>query len=183
MINRAKDRFAEDGVLYLLWGWVVFTCSLAQFVLLHYVNYPRHYLVWFASWFVVIYQVIYLRKRHRRIRVRTYTDHIVGFVWITFLIVIFLVAFLIGRLSGGDYYIHINPVLLALYGIPTFLTGIIIKFNPLIVGGIGCWILSVITTFIADYHYQFLMIPLAMLVAWIIPGYLLRAKYKNQTHE
>ena len=180
MINRAKDRFAEDGSLYLLWGWAVFICSLSQFILLHYFAYPRHYLVWLASWIVIVYQVIYLRKRHRTQKVRTYTDHIIAFVWITFAIVIFLVAFLIGRLTGGDYYIHINPLLLALYGMPTFLTGIIVKFKPLILGGIGCWILSILTTFIASYDYQFLMIPAAMLIAWIIPGYLLRAKYKKQ---
>jgi hypothetical protein len=180
MINRAKDRFAEDGSMYLVWGWAVFVMSLSQFILLHFFDYPRHYLVWLFSWVVMIYQVIYIRKKHRRSQVRTYTDHIIAFVWITFAIVIFLIAFLIGRLTHGDYYIHINPILLALYGMPTFLTGVIVRFKPLIIGGIGCWILSVITTFILVYDYQFLMIPAAMLIAWIIPGYLLRAKYKKQ---
>ena len=34
MINKAKDRFNEDGSLYLLWGWVVLLCSAAEFILL-----------------------------------------------------------------------------------------------------------------------------------------------------
>ncbi|HEV8507350.1 MAG TPA: hypothetical protein VGQ53_18190 [Chitinophagaceae bacterium] len=181
MINRAKDKFAEDGSMYLLWGWVVFVCSLTQFVLMHFYKYPYHYVVWFASWIIVIYQLVYIRKRIKRRRVRTYTGYILGYVWLTFVIVIFLLAFLIGRLTEGDYYTHISPILLTIYGIPIFLSGIILRFKPLVVGGIGCWILSIAAMLIDNYDYQFLLIPLAMIIAWIIPGYLLRAKYKLQS--
>jgi len=181
MINRAKDKFAEDGSMYLLWGWVVFVCSLTQFVLMHFFKYPYHYVVWFASWIIVIYQLVYIRKKIRRRRVRTYTGYILGYVWLTFVIVIFLLAFLIGRLTEGDYYMHISPILLTIYGIPIFLSGIILRFKPLVIGGIGCWILSIAAMLIENYDYQFLLIPLAMIIAWIIPGYLLRAKYKLQS--
>ena len=181
MINRAKDKFAEDGSMYLLWGWVVFVCSITQFVLMHFFKYPYHYIVWFASWIIVIYQLVYIRKKIKRRRVRTYTGYILGYVWLTFVIVIFLLAFLIGRLTEGDYYIHISPILLTIYGIPIFLSGIILRFKPLVVGGIGCWILSIAAMLIDNYDYQFLLIPLAMIIAWIIPGYLLRAKYKLQS--
>ncbi len=181
MINRAKDKFAEDGSMYLLWGWVVFICSLSQFILLHFFKYPNHYLVWMVLWIIVIYQVIYIRKRNRYKKVRTYTSYIIGYIWFTFAIVIFLLAFLIGQLTTGEYYTHINPILLALYGMPVFLSGIILRFKPLIIGGIGCWVLSIVAMLIVNFDYQFLMIPVAMMIAWIIPGYLLRAKYKLQT--
>lgn len=181
MINRAKDKFAEDGSMYLLWGWVVFICSLTQFVLMHFFKYPYHYIVWFASWIILIYQFVYIRKKIKRRRVRTYTGYILGYVWLTFVIVIFLLAFLIGRLTEGDYYIHISPILLTIYGIPIFLSGIILRFKPLVIGGIGCWTLSIAAMLIENYDYQFLLIPLAMIIAWIIPGYLLRAKYKLQS--
>ena len=180
MINRAQDKFAEDGQMYLLWGWVVFICSLSQFILLHFFHSPYHYMVWMLSWILLIYQVYYIRKKRSQQRVRTYTGYIIGYVWITFAIVIFLLGFLIGRLTTGEYYSHINPIILAIYGMPVFLSGIILRFRPLIIGGIGCWLLCIVTTFITNYDYQFLMIPLAMIIAWIIPGYLLRAKSKSQ---
>jgi hypothetical protein len=63
---------------------------------------------------------------------------------------------------------------------PVFLTGVIVRFKPLILGGITCWVLCIISTFIKSYDYQFLLIPVAMLVAWIIPGYMLRSRYKQQ---
>jgi hypothetical protein len=180
MINRAKDKFAEDGSMYLVWGWLVFTCSLLQFVLLHIVQYERHYDVWLATIPVFIYQFFYIRKKHKQQKVVTYTDSIIGYIWLTFAIVIVMLGFLVGFLTTGEYYTHIIHILLAVYGMPVFLTGVIVKFKPLVTGGIACWILCIISTFIKNYDYQFLCIPAAMMIAWIIPGYLLRSKYKSQ---
>ncbi len=180
MINRAKDKFAEDGSMYLIWGWAVFICSLAQFLLLHIFQYSYHYIVWLVTIPVFVYQYIYSNKKQKQQNVVTYTDRIIGFVWITFAIEIMLLGFLIGFLTTGEYYTHIIHILLAVYGMPVFLTGVIVRFKPLIIGGVSCWILCIISTFITIYDYQFLLIPVAMLAAWIIPGYLLRAKYKSQ---
>ena len=180
MINRAKDKFAEDGSMYLFWGWLVFACSLFQFILLHIMEYPKHYLVWLATLPAFVYQFFYIRKKRKQQTVTTYADYIIGYIWLTFCVVMLLIGFLIGFLTGGDYYYHIIPLLLAVYGVPVFLTGIIVRFRPLVTGGIACWVLCIASTFIKNYDYQFLMLPASMLAAWIIPGYRLRAKYESQ---
>ena len=90
----------------------------------------------------------------------------------------FLMGFLFGAVLGDDYYRMISPGFLVLYGIPTFLSGIILRFRPLIIGGISCWLLSVLVIFV-DFSYQMLFLSAAMLIAWIIPGYMLRSKYKK----
>ena len=179
MIEKAKNQFSENGHLYLLWGWVVFICSVAQFVLLKIVHYEKHYLVWIACWLAVIYQFIYLRKKHKLVKVKTYADHIIAYVWITFFILMILAGFLMGQTAGSEYYKYISPAFLALYGMPTFLSGILLRFRPLVIGGIGCWVLSVLTRYI-DYDYQLLMLAIAMVIAWIIPGYILRINYQKQ---
>lgn len=178
MINRAKDKFSENGHLYLLWGWVVFICSVTQFVLLNYTRFEYHYFVWMACWLVLIYQVFYLARRKKREQVRTYTDDIMGYVWLAFVVAMFLMGFLFGRVLGESYYKMVSPGFLVLYGIPTFLSGIILRFKPLVLGGVSCWILSVISVFVPE-QFQLLFLSAAMLIAWIIPGYLLRAKYKK----
>lgn len=178
MIDTARNQFSENGHLYLLWGWVVFACSITQFVLLYYFDYPYHYMVWMLTWGAFIYQTIYLVRTKRRVRVKTYADRLVGFVWMVFVILMFLFGFLFGRELGDQYYKMISPGFLALYGMPTFLSGVILRFRPLIAGGICCWILSMISSYIA-YDYQLLLLSVAMIVAWIIPGYLLRMKYKK----
>ena len=178
MINKAKNRFGENGHLYLLWGWAVLICSLAQFILINVIKYEHHYIVWFSMWLVLIYQVIYVRRRKQKVVVRAYTDEIIGVVWITFVILMFLFGVLFGTVMGQDYYRFINPVFLALYGMPTVISGTILRFKPLVMGGICCWLLSIVSTFL-PYDSQFLLLPLAVIAAWIIPGYLLRNKYQK----
>src|SRR5690349_23225308 len=80
MINKVRNRFSENGHLYLLWGWVVLVCSIAQFILIHFVHYEQGYYVWAACWLAFIYQAIYLAKARRKKKVRTYTDDIIGYV-------------------------------------------------------------------------------------------------------
>lgn len=79
---------------------------------------------------------------------------------------------------GRDFYVFVNPIILVLYGIPTFLCGTILKFKPLVVGAIGCWILSLVTPLLPDAE-QLLMPAAGMLIAWIIPGYMVRARYRQ----
>lgn len=179
MIETARNQFSENGHLYLLWGWVVFLCSLAQFILMYYVEYDRHYMVWMLTWGAFIYQTIYLIRNRRRERVKTYADRIVGYVWMAFVIMMFLFGFLLGRELGDNYYRMMSPGFLALYGMPTFLSGIILKFRPLVIGGICCWMLSVAGSYV-PYEFQLLLLSAAMITAWIIPGYLLRMKYKKE---
>lgn len=182
MINRAKNQFSENGDLYLLWGWWVFICSIAEYILLNYVHFEMHWIVWWTFIFILIYQFLYLKKKSRLQRVRTYTDHVIGYVWLTFLVLMALLIFLVERLEPNKADL-IDPAFLMLYGMPTFLSGIILKFRPLILGAIGCWILAVISTFIPS-QYHLLLIPVAMLIAWIIPGYILRSMTKKtlETH-
>ena len=126
-----------------------------------------------------IYQTIYLVRNRRREKVKTYADRLVSFVWISFVIMMFLFGFLFGRELGDNYYRMVSPGFLALYGMPTFLSGIILRFRPLVIGGICCWILSAAGSYI-PHDFQLLLLSAAMIVAWIIPGYLLRMKYKKE---
>ncbi|MGB8193655.1 MAG: hypothetical protein WCF67_17115 [Chitinophagaceae bacterium] len=179
MIETARNQFSENGHLYLLWGWVVFVCSLAQFVLMNYFKYEHHYIVWMLTWAAFIYQFIYIARTRKKDKVKTYADRMIGYVWVAFVVLMFLFGFLFGREMGDEYYKLMSPGFLSLYGMPTFLSGIILRFRPLVIGGIGCWVLAVTSSYI-PYEYQLLLLSAAMVVAWIIPGYLLRTKYKKE---
>ena len=177
MIEKAKNQYSENGHLYLLWGWVVFICSVSQFVLIRVVHYEQHYLVWILCWAAVIYQFIYLRRKHRKQRLKTYADRMLGFIWISFFVLLLLVGISLGN-SENENYGLVGPIFLAMYGVPTFLSGLLLKFRPLVLGGIGCWILSVAAQFI-PYDYQLLLLSVAMVIAWIIPGYILQNRYQR----
>lgn len=176
MINKAKNRVGETGKLYLLWGWLILFCCIVQFIAVHFFNYADGYYIWFSTWILLIYQIFFLGKERKKRKVKTYTGEINAFVWVVFFICMMLVIF-IGNYSQN--YEIVYPILLVLYGMPTFLSGIILKFKPLVLGGICCWILSVFSVFIS-MEYQLLLIAVAVIAAWIIPGFILKQNFKKE---
>lgn len=178
MINRARNQFSENGHLYLVWGWVVFICSILEFILIRFLDYPQHYLVWLLTWLVLIYQFIYLYKNRKKEKVKTYTGEIVSYVWMVFAILLLLIIIISSSQKMNNTGL-ISPFILALYGMPTFLSGKILQFPPLVLGGIGCWILSLVSLYM-PYEFQILFLGLSVIIAWIIPGYLLRKRYQTE---
>ena len=172
MINKAKNKFSESGTLYLVWGIAILFCSSIQFVLSK-MGYKEVYYVWGLTLPVYVYQAVFLYKKKKRAIVKTYTDEILGYVWICFIICLCLMLFILIYSKKFDL---IYTSILVLYAIPTFLSGIILKVKSLTVGGICCWVLAIISLFI-PYSYHLLLINTAVLVAWIIPGIYLRNKY------
>lgn len=180
MIQKARNQFSENGHLYLFWGWVILICSIGQFVLQHLLHSSYFFYVWGLTWLAALYQFYYLFKRKKQEKVKTYADVIVGYVWLAFVITMFLSFTAIGNSKGAaQFYALYAPILLALYGVPTFLSGMILKVKPLMVGGICCWALSLISNWVSpDYHM--LLLGLAVIIAWIIPGYALQKRFKEQ---
>jgi hypothetical protein len=176
MISKAQNRFNENGHLYLLWGWTIFVCSIASFVSMYFFQGLYFNFIWMLTWVVVIYQTIYLIRRKKKSTVKTYTDEINGYVWIVFAIMGGLLSFVLVR--AGQFEL-INTAILILYGMPTFLSGIILKFKPLVIGAVCCWVLAFISTMIPEV-FNFLLLTIAVIAAWIVPGYLLRSRFKNQ---
>lgn len=177
MINKAKNKFTESGTLYLVWGVAVLICSITQFVLWNFFDYKQAYYVWFVTWIVYIYQAIFLFRKKKNERVKTYTDEILGYVWICFIVCFFIMIFIMIYSKNFEL---IYSAILVLYAIPTFLSGAILKAKPLIIGGICCWVLACTSLFI-PLNYHLLLISTAVLVAWIIPGIYLRKKYLAQS--
>lgn len=176
MIKQAKNRFSENGFLYLLWGWVILLSSVGHFILIKLQLFKHPEMIWMSTWLTIIYQVIYLVRKRKEETVKTYSEHIIGYVWMVFGISLGMISFI---LSKTDNWEVMNALLLMLYGMPTFLSGVIMRFTALKVGGIICWSLSIVAVLVAPV-YVLLLLAVAVIAAWIVPGYLLRKKFKNQ---
>jgi hypothetical protein len=177
MINKARNQFTENGYLYLLWGWVVLVCSVSHFLLQHVFHIKYYYLTWMLTWPTAIYQIIYLRRKIKSSQVRTYTDEIIGYVWLLFFIcTVLLIVLLIGRFTNPGYQ---TVIWLVMYGMPTFLSGTIIRYKGLIVGAICCWVLAILSSFV-PLQYHMLLLSAAIVCGWIIPGYGMQQKFNKQ---
>ncbi len=74
-----------------------------------------------------------------------------------------------------------NTLIISLYGLGTFVSGGILKFKPLIFGGIFSWVIAIVALFIPEI-YSLLMVSLSVIVAYLIPGYMLKSRNKNLSH-
>ena len=176
MILKAKNQFSENGKLYLLWGWVILFCSLGYFILDEVIHYAKPYAIWSLTWIAAVYMIIYLRREGKRRVVKTYTQEILRYIWIAFVVIMVLGGVLIARIPS--FYLYNYQFVLLFYGVPTFLSGTVLKFRPLIYGGIICWILAFLSTFVS-FNFHPLLISLAVISAWIIPGYILKMRFKQ----
>lgn len=176
MINTAKNRFSNNSFLYLLWGWVIFICSMGHFILLTTKLMQRPEKIWLLIAVAIITQIIYAIKYQKKEQITSYADEILSYVWTCFGIAITVLSIIAIK---NNNWIIFYPTILMLYGIPTFLSGAIMKFLPLKIGGIVCWILAIVALFVKPI-YLLLLVGIAVLTAWIIPGYLLKKLHQQQ---
>jgi hypothetical protein len=67
----------------------------------------------------------------------------------------------------------VNAEILLPVGMATFLSGIIIRFTPLLFGGITFWV-AVTLCFLASPVDQYLIGGVAMIFGYLVPGYMLK---------
>ena len=127
----------------------------------------------------IIYQIFFLIKKKKKERVKTYTEEINNSIWMVFGIMMLLLTIIVSRF---DAWFVMYSIILVMYGVPTFLSGVLFRFNALKIGGICCWLLAILSTFI-PFKFVILCLSFAVLIAWIIPGYLLQQKFKKENLE
>lgn len=173
MIEKTRQHLNDKSTYFFLWGFAVFLCAIAQYIMLKMLltNTQR---VWLAMPIVAMVHIYMVIKDQKKSVVKTHNDTAIQSLWIALGIGFIVLTYLSFRIS-----FNIFPLLILLYGIGTFVTGRIIQFTPLWLGGIACFILSVAITFI-DGSEQLLILALAVLLSYIIPGFLLKLQYKNQ---
>ncbi len=168
MISKAKNDISENRFYFLLWGWISFIAVLGQYILKTVFQYPHHYLVWLCTIPAAIITIIKSNKQ-KHPQVRTYVADSMSSLWTGVGISFFILSIIISTSVG---WLKAWPFFILFYGLGTFISGKLIRFTPLVVGGIICWLLSALSVFLA-YDYQLLIAALAILCSYIIPGYLL----------
>jgi len=170
MINKTKVNIRQGSFQLLFWGWLILVCSMSEFLLYKFTDFTHPYYVWFFVVPGVIVSMVYGFTSGRKARVRTYGDMLYMWTWMGFLIAS-IVLFIVHSKSMET----VAPYILLLAGFPTFVSGFVIKFRPLIIGGITFWILALIIHF-AGPSIAPLGVPVAMLTGYLIPGYMLKYK-------
>jgi hypothetical protein len=63
-------------------------------------------------------------------------------------------------------------VIVLLYGMGTFVSGRLLKFKPLVIGGVIAWLCGILS-FGQPFDIQLLILMVAIVASYIVPGHLL----------
>jgi hypothetical protein len=170
MINKTRVSVAQASFHLLLWGWLIFACSLSEFLLWKYAGWTSSWYVWFAVIAGVLVSLIYGFTKGKKERIFTYGTSIYVWTWIAFFFasVVFFIVFPVETGNVGKY-------MLLIAAIPLLISGVILRFRPLMWGAVSFWLLALVAHF-GGYLASGLAIPAAMVCGYLIPGYLLRKR-------
>jgi hypothetical protein len=174
MIATSKNRIKDNSFFYLLWGWLVLIASLSHYLLLRMSYYEYAYLPWPILMFGgMVASIIAGIRLGKKAKVVSHFDKTMIYLWYGFFFT--LMVILVMAAYQKIPWTSANPLIISLYGLGTFVSGGVLRFKPLIIGGISCWIISVIAFFVAPENVL-LLTALSIIISYLVPGYMLKSK-------
>ncbi len=168
MMLQAKRSFQKVHFHFLLWGVLFALAGFASHFLIA-AGSQYHWLVWPTAG--VIGGIITAIKGSRDGKATsavTMMDRVHQFLWLSYVLtlVLLIIALVKNRIDP-------NPFVLVLTGLPTFVSGALMRFRPLMIGGILFWSIGFASFFFLQ-QYSALVYSLAITIGYIIPGILLK---------
>lgn len=181
MLKVSKRKFQSDGILLIVWGWIMTIHYMVSFLLeysnftpqlKHGIKYSITGLVFFGFAFT-LYYIFQQRKK-----VQTYIGVSLRYVWIGMFVSLVLVNVIqFGVLQEMNYELQ-HPIFMVIIAFATVVTGGILRYQLIVFGGMAFALLALIASRL-PLESQLLMESIAWLIAFVIPGHILYAKRKN----
>jgi hypothetical protein len=168
-IRKTKDNFKDNSSYFMLWGWLIAIASFSFFALHQFTAFkfyflPFHLLVAAG----IITTLVWYFKRKGADPTETYLGYFFSRLWLVlglgFIVIVFV--------SVSQ---KLPPFLytLVIAAIGTLISGLAMKFKPLIIGGMLFFAAAITGVYIPDV-YKPLLAGIAIIAGYLIPGYLLK---------
>ena len=169
MIKETRTNLEKNGGgIYLLWGYIWLVISLAIYFLLVKSGDYRVQWLWFAMPIIGYPAMIYMIKKREKGAV-TFIGRVIGCVWIT----IGVAAGLLSLYMFIDYSAFpILFVMALLINVGVAISGLVIKFKPVIIAGFLGIALSFVMLMVSGPS-QILVSAGFAVIMLIIPGHIL----------
>jgi hypothetical protein len=174
MVQSTRGNVNKSAAIYLLWGWLVVVSAAIHFALLTFSNFPHPYLAWII--FMPLGGIatgILSHKISQKEESPSYTSRMMSLTY-SALIGPLLLAIAMGAFRDWSMA---YPIFMTIYGYTSIIAGGILRFKPFQIGGIIAMLLGVASVFV-DFNLQLIIIALAVLASYLIPGYMLKNQGK-----
>lgn len=177
-ISNFKMNYKENGKSFLLWGWMICFACFSHFIIFKILQSKEAYehmgLFSIGNWAVFMFtafiiQLFMGRKINKDKKVFSHLEKFLDYLWWVISASIVVAMFLCFKLE-----IIPPPLFLLIGGIATTITGLVIKFKPVIIGGISFFLFSIASTFVSNEN-TLIIVGVAVICGYLIPGYLLKS--------
>lgn len=178
-ISSFKSNYKEYANIFLLWGWILTFASISNYIIIRVLQEQKAYelMGWYSlgNWgvFGIIGFIVYFimsRRVNKDKKVYTLLESYISKLW-----TVAAASFFIGTVLCIQLDIAPPPLMLLIAGIATTTSGLLIKYKPMIIGGILFFVFSIATTFVTN-EYLSLIVGAAIICGYLIPGYLLKSE-------
>lgn len=173
VINEARNKFEENGFIYMFWGALSAIASISQFILLKNDYYDINWYPYLLMPLGAIYTVYYFSKKKNKYK-SNQISKIISLSWA----VISLNTMILGFLFSPVLKQHLIPVILILLSVGIVLSGVSVKSKLLLFSGIFINVTAFVSLKI-DWMYQPLLMGIVSIVAILIPGIILMIQHKK----
>lgn len=177
MISRSRNRVCADGYYLILWGTLIGLAQLLTYLKITFSLGFDTQLLWYVTIGLgmagsIGYGILVERKRGQG----SHLDLVYGIVWITFFITWGLM------IAFHKVLTYESAIIFMACGHAVLLTGVIIRFRPLIIGSLFLYAACITSLILAPgLPKEILLVYTASLIAgYIVPGLMLNNKIKRE---
>ena len=169
MVDQARFNFSKHSFYFIMWGVLLLSAAVFEIVSKH-----LGFLEFFwAGWPIAgmvggLLSTFQSRKISKQLKHETHIDRMYGLIWVFYFVTLFVMLLALVRN-------HMEPsgYIMVMTGLPTILTGKLIRFKPLVFGGVSFWIFGTLALFVLPEFATPLFI-VSMITGYLIPGFMMR---------
>lgn len=173
MMKKARKRYTDNSVFFLLWGWITLLASAAHFYLATYTDFEHPYAGWGLTIVGAVLSIVISIKHEKSSQVRNYADKMYGWLWFSLGMAMFTIIF-----NGELIDWNTVPFILLFAGVGTAVSGAMMNFKPLQFGALAFWILSFVA-FRQPENHQMLLMAIAVAIGYLLPGYIMKSNFRK----
>lgn len=170
-IQQTKTNLNGQRFYYLFWEWAVLITSLTHYLLAVNETVAAPYLVWAIMGVVGFVSTLFYGYKHAQKTgyVETHLDRTLKHLCIVIGISFFAVIWIFMQ----AYQSNPLPIISLLIGIGILVSGLQMRFKPLVIGGVGFFVGAIALVYVTPLE-GLLVYDACIIVGYLIPGYLLK---------
>ncbi len=181
MINAAKQEQKDNGMGWIIWGWMLFAVSVLTVLNIHF-SWFQTFAFWnaFGIFSIVLLIAGVVKKYYskKKNEVQTYYNDLFKLLNIGFFISL---SFIIIAINKGVGVVFGFALLINLYAFWMLIYGAASNFKPSIIAAFITWGLALAGLFVTTVEMIMYIQAAAALIGYIIPGHMANKAYKQHS--